>query len=111
MDAYTIRHTAYYGIVLVGASHLLIAAFTAAGRSRPRWVRLGLFMASPAAIAWSLAGFTRLFFWQHITRDVYSRLDHYGTLLEGIGGGILTLLLLSGELCCCFRRSPRTPRS
>src|SRR4051812_4953319 len=105
MDAYFIRHIIYFAVGLVGAVLLFAGAFTVRGRERPRWVRLGLFMASSAALAWSLAGFTRLFFWQHISREIYSRLDHYGTLFEGIGVGILTLLLLSGEFSCCFRRS------
>lgn len=94
MNAYFIRHIIYFAVVLVGALLLFAGAFTARGRERPRWVRLGLFMASPAALAWSLVGFTRLFFWQHIGREIYSRLDHYGTLFEGVGIGILSLLLL-----------------
>jgi hypothetical protein len=108
MDSYTIRHGIYFGIVLVGALLLLAAPFTASVCQRPRWVRVGLFMASAVALAWSLIRFAQLFFWQHLSRALYLRLDHCETLLAGVAIGMLSLLAISGELpwCCrCLRLS------
>jgi len=72
------------GVRILGASGIL--------DDRPVWRRLGI-----SKVIMVVHGHS-------FSRDTYFLLDHYRTLLAGVGVGLLTLFFLSGEVVAGLRK-------
>lgn len=93
-----------YVIGVLGGIYLFILPFSGRGRLAPPWLRLALWMVGVLAIAWSCLGYIE--YYSHYEFSVLGRqrLFQCKTLCGGACVGILSLLLVSGELLRAFSR-------
>lgn len=81
-----------YAAGVIGGLLLTIAPFTRGGRVDPRWTRIGLWMAGPAALGWGALGFVLL----SGVEDPYGFLRQFKNVFAGIAIGILVLVFGPG---------------
>lgn len=101
-----------YIIVAVGAVVLALAPFLSKYRNASLWLRSGLFLIGPVAIAWSALG---LYLLRHqkdgrtlLSWPRFWALDHLKSNLAGLAVGMLLCLILSPEFRSFARRKPNT---
>jgi hypothetical protein len=97
-----------YGLVLAGSLFFAITPFTLRYRSTSLWLRLGLFLTAPIAMAWSVIGFYLLLHRiggkTSLPWSQFWLLDHMKSNLAGLAIGMLLCLMLSPEARSLGRR-------
>ena len=92
---------ALYAIAAILGGLIMITPFVRRFRNASLWLRLGLFVSGPLAIAWSTLGFyLRLHEASGKTSLPWSRfwaLEHMKANIAGLAVGVLVCLLLSPE--------------
>lgn len=84
-------------IGIVGGFALMLGAFSKKS-SAPQWSKKALFLAGLCFLAWGSLIFIKSNYEQTITARNLRLMEHYKTILGGLGLGILITLFLSGEL-------------
>jgi len=99
-----------YALAAVGSIIIAIGPFVSRYRNASVWLRVGLFLAAPLGIAWSVLGFYLLL---HETGGKTSlpwsrfwALDHMKSNIAGLTVGLLVSLMLSPEARSLGRRRP-----
>jgi hypothetical protein len=76
--------------------------------SRPwvfaRWVRVAFWMIGLSGVAWAVLELIMVLHGHSFSRATYHLLEHYRTLLSGVGIGLLSLFFLSGEALAGLKR-------
>ncbi len=90
--------SAAQGLGVIGSIILFSIPFTRRGRTRPRWVRIALWIVSPILLGWSLVGLTLVFAARRLSTLINHFLYYNEAFLGGMILGILLLLIISGEL-------------
>ena len=89
--------SAAQGLGVIGSIILFSIPFTRRGRTRPRWVRIALWIAAPIVLGWSLLGFCITFASARLSLGTNHFLYYTEAIFAGMALGILILLVVSGE--------------
>jgi hypothetical protein len=68
------------------------------------WVRVAFWMIGLSGVGWAILKVIMVVHGHSFSRDTHFLLDHYRTLLAGVGVGLLTLFFLSGEAVAGLRK-------
>jgi hypothetical protein len=84
-------------VILLGGLFLAFATFLSRPWVFAYWVRVAFWMIGLCGVAWAVLKLIMVVHDHSFSRHTYFVLDHYRTLLAGVGIGLLVLFFLSGE--------------
>jgi len=102
--------TVVYLISIVGSLILFFAAFTRCGRLASHLTRVALWLVASLLVTRSMMGLLSLSLSLGVDSRPENSWEHFGTIIEGMGLGILLLLLISGELYRVFSAAKHNQR-
>lgn len=98
-------------IIFVGALLLVVSPFFSRPWVFALWVRCCFWMIGVVGVSWSVLNLVLVLHRSSLSWRDYRVLDHYQSLLSGVGIGLLALFFLSGEAvagCKRWRQLKRT---